>query len=71
MREHVRGLLVRHGEHWQRDPADPVAVTRLTRDAIAVLCELDLASREDDGVRTRPLAARFRSPQLRRPGGPS
>ena len=71
MREHVRGLLVRHGEHWQRDPADPVAVTRLTRDAIAVLCELDLASREDDGVRTRPLAARFRSPQLRRPGGRS
>ncbi len=65
MREHVRALLVRHAEHWQRDPGDPVQVARLARDAIAVLCALDLASEEPDGVRPRPLAARFRSPELR------
>ncbi len=69
VREHVRALLVRHGEHWQRDPGDPVQVARLTRDAITVLCALDLASEEADGVRPLPLAARFRSPDVRVAGG--
>lgn len=69
LREHVRGLVARHGEHWQRDADDPVQVSRLTRDAAAVLCALDLA-REDEhgGLRPRPLAARFRSPELRTAG---
>jgi hypothetical protein len=65
VREHVRALLVRHAEHWQHDPADPVQVTRLARDATAVLCALDLAREEVDGLRPRPLAWRFRSPDLR------
>jgi len=65
MREHVHALLVRHAEHWQRDPGDPVQVSRLTRDAVTLLCALDLAIEEADGVRPRPLAARFRSPELR------
>jgi len=68
LREHVRALLLRHGHHWQRDPGDPVQVTALARDAAAVLCALDLARQEAEGLRPRPLAARFRSPELRVPG---
>ena len=69
LREHVRKLVARHGEHWQRDARDPVQVSRLARDATAVLCALDLV-REDEqgGLRPRPLAARFRSPELRAGG---
>ncbi|MGH2970170.1 MAG: DUF2398 family protein, partial [Solirubrobacteraceae bacterium] len=68
LREHVRRLVARHGEHWQRDADDPVQVTRLARDAAAVLCALDLAREDEDGLRSRPLAARFRSPELRTTG---
>jgi uncharacterized protein (TIGR02678 family) len=68
MRSHVHDLLVLHGGHWQRDASDPVQVTRLARDASAVLCSLDLARRDLDGVRPRPLAARFRSPAVRAAG---
>ncbi len=67
LREHVRRLVARHGEHWQRDADDPVQVSCLARDATAVLCALDLA-RDEDGLRPRPLAARFRSPELRPAG---
>jgi uncharacterized protein (TIGR02678 family) len=65
VREHVRVLLLEHAEHWRHDPADPVQVTRLARDATAVLCALDLAREEVEGLRPRPLAWRFRSPELR------
>jgi len=69
LREHVRKLVARHGEHWQRDADDPVQVSRLARDATAVLCALDLAREDEDGcLRPRPLAARFRSPELRTAG---
>jgi uncharacterized protein (TIGR02678 family) len=68
LREHVRRLVARHGEHWQRDAQDPVQISRLVRDASAVLCALDLARQEADGLRPRPLAARFRSPELRMTG---
>ncbi len=67
LREHVRRLVARHGEHWQRDADDAVQVSCLARDATAVLCALDLA-RDEDGLRPRPLAARFRSPELRPAG---
>jgi len=68
VREHVRRLVTRHGEHWQRDADDPLQVSRLARDATAVLCALDLAREDEDGLRPRPLAARFRSPELRTAG---
>jgi len=68
VREHVRRLVTRHGEHWQRDADDPLQVSRLARDATAVLCALDLAREDEDGLRPRPLAARFRSPELRAAG---
>jgi uncharacterized protein (TIGR02678 family) len=68
LREHVRRLVARHGEHWQRDARDPVQISRLVRDASAVLCMLDLARQDADGLRPRPLAARFRSPELRTAG---
>ncbi len=69
LREHVHRLVARHGEHWQRDANDPVQVSRLARDATAVLCALDLARQDEDGLRPQPLAARFRSPELRTTGG--
>lgn len=68
MRAHVHDLVALHGDHWQRDAGDPVQVTRLAREATAVLCALDLARRDVDGLRPRPLAARFRSPELRTSG---
>jgi uncharacterized protein (TIGR02678 family) len=69
LREHVRRLVARHGEHWQRDADDPVQVSRLSRDVTAVLCALDLAREDEDGgLRPRPLAARFRSVELRMTG---
>jgi len=68
LRSHVRKLVARHGEHWQRDADDPVQISGLARDATAVLCALDLAREDEDGLRPRPLAARFRSPELRTSG---
>lgn len=68
LRGHVRRLVARHGEHWQRDAGDPVQVSRLARDATAVLCALDLAREDEDGLRPGSLAARFRSPELRTAG---
>lgn len=71
VREHVRDLLEHHAEHWGRDPSDPVQVTRLARDATAVLVSLDLVRHEAGGLRPQPPAARFRSPELRQPGARS
>jgi len=61
----VHELVRRHGEHWDRDPADPVQVRALAEAATALLIDCDLASREPHGaVRARPLIGRFRSPTV-------
>jgi uncharacterized protein (TIGR02678 family) len=61
----VHRLVRRHGQHWDRDPADPVQVRALAEAAAALLIDCDLASREPHGVlRARPLIARFRSPTV-------
>ncbi len=53
--------------HWQRDPDDPVVISALAADAVATLAALDLVALEPSGaVRLRPLAHRFRDPDLRR-----
>jgi uncharacterized protein (TIGR02678 family) len=64
----VHELVRRHGEHWDRDPADPVQVRALADAAIALLIDCDLASREPHGaLRARPLIGRFRSPTVTTP----
>lgn len=61
----VHELVRRHGQHWDRDPADPVEVRALAEAATALLIDCDLASREPHGaLRARPLIARFRSPTV-------
>jgi len=61
----VHTLVRRHGQHWDRDPADPVEVRALAEAATALLLDCDLASREPHGaLRARPLIARFRSPTV-------
>jgi uncharacterized protein (TIGR02678 family) len=61
----VHELVRRHGEHWDRDPADPVQVRALAEAATARLIDCDLASREPHGaLRARPLIGRFRSPTV-------
>ncbi|MDP8968625.1 MAG: TIGR02678 family protein [Actinomycetota bacterium] len=61
----VHELVRRHGQHWDRDPADPVEVRALAEAATALLIDCDLASREPHGaLRARPLMARFRSPTV-------
>jgi hypothetical protein len=61
----VHELVRRHGQHWDRDPADPVGVRALAEAATALLIDCDLASRERHGaLRARPLIARFRSPTV-------
>jgi len=64
----VRELMRRHQAHWQRDPDDPAQVDDLLRGAVAVLCALDLAVSDGDGVRARPLCGRFRDPTWRQTG---
>ncbi len=71
IRAAVRDLLARHREHWQRDPGDPAEVDAAAHAAMSVLIDLDLmAPAPGGGVSPRPAVARFRSPDLRRPGGP-
>lgn len=61
----VHQLVRRHGEHWDRDPADPVEVRALADAATALLIDCDLVSREPHGaLRARPLIGRFRSPTV-------
>ncbi|HEV7808157.1 MAG TPA: TIGR02678 family protein [Solirubrobacteraceae bacterium] len=61
----VHKLVRRHGQHWDRDPADPVQVRALAEAATALLVDCDLASREPHGaLRARPLIARFRLPTV-------
>ncbi len=63
----VRGLASEHQEHWQRDPQDPAVVAALAADATATLVALDLFAVDPSGaLRVRPLAHRFRDPELRR-----
>jgi uncharacterized protein (TIGR02678 family) len=63
----VRGLAAEHRAHWQRDPEDPAVVAALAADAVATLVALDLVAAEPSGaLRVRPLAHRFRDPELRR-----
>lgn len=63
----VRALAREHRAHWQRDPDDPVVISALAADAVATLAALDLVALEPSGaVRLRPLAHRFRDPDLRR-----
>ena len=63
----VRGLAAEHRAHWQRDPQDPAVVAALAADAVATLVALDLVVADPSGaVRLRPLAQRFRDPELRR-----
>lgn len=63
----VRGLAAEHRAHWQRDPQDPAVVTALAADAVATLVALDLVAVDPSGaLRLRPLAHRFRDPELRR-----
>lgn len=61
----VGELVARHGEHWDRDPGDPVQVRTLAEAATALLIDCDLACREPHGaLRARPLIGRFRSPTV-------
>ncbi len=63
----VRGLVDEHRAHWQRDPQDPAVVAALAADAVATLVALDLVNADPSGaLRLRPLAHRFRDPELRR-----
>jgi uncharacterized protein (TIGR02678 family) len=69
LRDAVSSLVVAHGRHWGRDADDPVQVTALTAAAIDVLVACDVARRAGPGgVRPRPLAARFRAPEVRSAG---
>jgi uncharacterized protein (TIGR02678 family) len=71
LRAAVRTLLARHGAAWNRDPDDPAEVDALAGEAADLLVALDLAARGPGGLRPRPLAARFRSPEVRRAGEPA
>jgi uncharacterized protein (TIGR02678 family) len=72
VRAAVRDLLEAHREHWQRNPDDPEDVRAVAAAATRVLVELDLArSTPGGGLLPRPPVARFRAPQIRRPGGES
>lgn len=69
VREHVRTLVRRHGEHWGRDADDPAQVASLAEAATEVLLACDLVRRTATGaLKPSPLAGRFRSPSLRIPG---
>lgn len=69
LRDAVADLVRRHGQHWDRDPADLEAVAALTAAATEVLLACGLARRSgSSGLRATPLAARFRSPVLHAAG---
>jgi len=67
VRDAVSDLVAAHGRHWGRDADDPAQVTALAEAATDVLVACDLAQRADaGGLRPRPLAARFRTPTVKR-----
>lgn len=69
LRGRVRALLAEHRAHWERDPDDPEQVAAAARAVLAVLEQLDLVRVEPDAtILPRPLAARFRTPAVRRAG---
>ncbi len=71
VRDAVYDLVSLHGPHWGRDAGDPPQVTALSEAATAVLLACGLARPTDGGgLRLTPLAARFRSPALRKAGAP-
>jgi len=70
VRDAVSDLVAAHGRHWGRDVNELAQVTALAEAATDVLVACDLAQRADaDGLRPRPLAARFRAPTVKRAGG--
>ena len=68
LRRTVRALLARHERHWNRSPDDENVVEAMLGEVTGILTELDLAARTADGLRARPLCARFRSPALKQAG---
>jgi len=69
----VRALLRRHAEHWSSwDARDPETVARACDAALDVLTDLRLVDREPPagGVRTLPLAHRYRAAVGRRAPAP-
>ncbi|MDQ2761908.1 MAG: TIGR02678 family protein [Actinomycetota bacterium] len=72
VRQAVVKLVREHGEHWGRDAADPAQIVALSEAATEVLLACEIARPGDTGgLRPTPLAARFRSPELRLPGARS
>ncbi len=66
IRDSVAALVQAHGRHWERSADDPAQVTALTEAATDVLLACDLARRSGpSSLRARPLAARFRAPEVR------
>jgi uncharacterized protein (TIGR02678 family) len=61
-REHVRDLLVEHGERWSLHPDNPDDVTAATEEALTLLDELDLVWFDADEITVRPALHRFRDP---------
>jgi len=67
-RRFVRALLAQHQRHWNRSPDDEEVVETMVGQATGLLIELDLAERTSEGLRARPLCARFRAPEVREAG---
>jgi uncharacterized protein (TIGR02678 family) len=65
----VRELVTEHAAHWAWDPADTEDVVAAGDRALAVLVDLRLAQRTDDGLRVLPVAHRYRAAVGRRPSG--
>jgi len=68
LRRTVRALLARYERHWNRSPDDEGVVEAMLGEATGILTELDLAAPSPDGLRARPLCARFRAPALKQAG---
>jgi uncharacterized protein (TIGR02678 family) len=68
VRQAVRGLLDHHQRHWNRSPDEDDVVDGMVAQATALLSELDLIETTANGVRVRPLCARFRETQVREAG---
>ncbi len=68
LRHAVRGLLAHHERHWNRSPDDADVVEAMLGQAATLLRELDLAQDTPQGLRARPLCARFRAPAVREAG---
>jgi uncharacterized protein (TIGR02678 family) len=69
LRGEVRRLLAAHRAHWDRDPDDPDQVRSCAAAALHVLEALDLVRGRAGTLVPQALAARFRAPDVRRPGG--